>query len=61
MLGGPAYRIGVGGGSASSRQQSSEFVNQDFNAVQRGDPEMENRLVRVIRSLTQCKFEIIIL
>lgn len=57
-LGGPAYRIGLGGGAASSRSQgeldSNKEQNQadpnDFNAVQRDDPEMENRLNKVIRS-----------
>jgi phosphoribosylformylglycinamidine synthase len=48
-LGGPAYRIGVGGGSASSLMQGENQENLDFNAVQRGDPEMEQRLNRVIR------------
>ena len=49
-LGGPAYKIGIGGGSSSSR---IEISDSDFNAVQRGDPEMENKLCRVITSLTQ--------
>lgn len=45
-IGGPAYRIGIGGGSASSR---SDIKKTDISAVQRGDPEMENKLNRVIR------------
>lgn len=49
-LGGPCLRIGIGGGSASSRDQSTENTVEDFNAVQRGDPEMGNRLNRVIRT-----------
>jgi phosphoribosylformylglycinamidine synthase len=48
-LGGPAYRIGIGGGTASSRDQHTKNKKEDFNAVQRGDPEMENKLGRVIR------------
>lgn len=48
-VGGPAYRIGVGGGSASSMSQSQES-DKYINAVQRGDPEMENRLDRFIRA-----------
>ena len=48
-IGGPAYRIGVGGGSASSRVQTAENQEVDLNSVQRGDPQMENRLNRVIR------------
>ena len=48
-LGGPAYRIGIGGGAASSRVQSSENADLDFDAVQRGDAEMGNRLNRLMR------------
>lgn len=48
-MGGPAFRIGVGGGAASSRVQTAENLEVDLNSVQRGDPQMENRLVRVIR------------
>ena len=43
-IGGPAYRIGISGGAASSRPQSKENVDLDFNVVQRGDAEMENRM-----------------
>lgn len=49
-LGGPAYKIGIGGGSASSRDQKTKNIEIDYNAVQRGDPEMENKLNRVIRT-----------
>ena len=50
--GGPAFRLGLGGGSASStNQDTSEDANQ--NAVQRGNPEMENRLYKFIRKLTE--------
>lgn len=52
-LGGPAYRIGVGGGAASSRDQNTKNRDADFDAVQRGDPQMENKLNRVIRSCTE--------
>ena len=48
-IGGPAYAIGVGGGSASSRGHDTKNMQEDLNAVQRGDPEMENKLNRVIR------------
>lgn len=48
--------VGMGGGSASSRVASTMDpaaagmdVDLDFNAVQRGDAEMENRMNRVIR------------
>ena len=50
-LGGPAYRIGLGGGTASSREQDNKNKESDFNAVQRGDPEMANKLVRFVRRL----------
>ena len=49
-LGGPAYRIGFGGGSASSRGQDNKNSKFDLCAVQRGDPEMENKLNKVIRA-----------
>ena len=50
-IGGPAYRIGIGGGAASSRVvQSSEHAELDFAAVQRGDAEMGNRLNRLMRA-----------
>ena len=50
-IGGPAYRIGIGGGSASSRSQDNKNKESDFNAVQRGDPEMANKVVRVVRRM----------
>ncbi|XP_060531462.1 phosphoribosylformylglycinamidine synthase [Cylas formicarius] len=50
-IGGPVYRIGVGGGSASSVEvQGDNKEELDFNAVQRGDAEMENKLNRVVRA-----------
>ncbi|XP_047128981.1 phosphoribosylformylglycinamidine synthase isoform X1 [Hydra vulgaris] len=50
-VGGPVYRIGVGGGAASSiHVQGDNSLQLDFNAVQRGDPEMEQKMNRVIRS-----------
>uniref|UniRef100_A0A674HUL2 Phosphoribosylformylglycinamidine synthase n=2 Tax=root TaxID=1 RepID=A0A674HUL2_TAEGU len=49
-LGGPVYRIGVGGGAASSIQvQGDNEAERDLGAVQRGDPEMEQKLNRVLR------------
>ena len=47
-VGGPAYNIGLGGGSASSRNQDTQNKELDFNAVQRGDPQMENKAARFI-------------
>jgi phosphoribosylformylglycinamidine synthase len=49
-VGGPAYRIGMGGGAASSMLQGENVAELDFNAVQRGDAEMEQKLNRVIRA-----------
>ena len=52
-IGGPAYRIGMGGGAASSRAQGKGTAALDFNAVQRGDAEMENKMNRVIRACVE--------
>jgi phosphoribosylformylglycinamidine synthase len=49
-VGGPAYRIGMGGGAASSMVQGENTEELDFNAVQRGDAEMEQKMNRVIRA-----------
>ncbi len=49
-IGGPAYRIGFGGGAASSLMQGENKAELDFNAVQRGDAEMEQKMNRVIRA-----------
>jgi phosphoribosylformylglycinamidine synthase len=50
QVGGPAYRIGMGGGAASSMEQGKNLQDLDFNAVQRGDPEMEQRVNRLMRA-----------
>ncbi len=52
-IGGPAYPIGVGGGSASSMMQGQNTEALDFNSVQRGNAEMENRANRVIRACAE--------
>ncbi|XP_076826117.1 phosphoribosylformylglycinamidine synthase-like [Clavelina lepadiformis] len=52
-IGGPAYRIGVGGGCASSLMHGENDASRDFNAVQRGDAEMQQKLNRVIRACTE--------
>lgn len=52
-VGGPAYPIGVGGGSASSMMQGENTEELDFNSVQRGNAEMENRVNRVIRACAE--------
>jgi phosphoribosylformylglycinamidine synthase len=43
----------MGGGAASSRVQGTADADLDFNAVQRGDAEMENRMNRVIRACVE--------
>ena len=53
QVGGPAYRIGVGGGSASSMIQGQNREDLDFNAVQRGDAEMKQKSNRVIRACVE--------
>jgi phosphoribosylformylglycinamidine synthase len=52
-LGGPAYRIGMGGGAASSMVQGENVAELDFNAVQRGDAEMAQKVNRVIRACVE--------
>lgn len=53
QVGGPAYRIGLGGGAASSRVGDAKTSSLDFDAVQRGDAEMENRLNRLMRACVE--------
>ena len=52
-FGGPAYRIGVGGGSASSMIQGTNDAELDLKSVQRGDPEMGNRTIRVVQTCAE--------
>jgi phosphoribosylformylglycinamidine synthase len=52
-IGGPAYRIGIGGGAASSMIQGENKEELDFSAVQRGDAEMEQKMNRVIRACVE--------
>ncbi|MEW6600159.1 MAG: phosphoribosylformylglycinamidine synthase, partial [Nitrospirota bacterium] len=54
-VGGPAYRIGIGGGAASSMIQGENVAELDFNAVQRGDAEMEQKMNRVLRACVEMK------
>lgn len=46
-IGGPVYKIGLGGSSASSRISSNEL---DYISVQRDDAEMEQKMDKVIRT-----------
>jgi phosphoribosylformylglycinamidine synthase len=52
-IGGPAYAIGIGGGAASSMMQGQSTSDLDFNSVQRGNGEMGNKAVRVIRACVE--------
>lgn len=48
QLGGPGFRIGMGGGAASSMSVGSNSAELDFDSVQRGNPELERRVQEVI-------------
>ena len=50
-LGGPAYKIGMGGGFSSSNIQNTSNLTREYNAIQRGDPQMANKLNNVIKTL----------
>ncbi|MBD3247882.1 phosphoribosylformylglycinamidine synthase, partial [Candidatus Falkowbacteria bacterium] len=49
-IGGPAYLIGVGGGSGSSNVSDEKESQRNLNAVQRGDALMAQLTWRVIRA-----------
>lgn len=51
-IGGPPYKIGLGGGAASSRISDNKNSELDFSAVQRDDAEMEQKMNKVIEELT---------
>ncbi len=48
QLGGPAMRIGLGGGAATSMATGANSADLDFASVQRDNPEMERRCQEVI-------------
>jgi phosphoribosylformylglycinamidine synthase len=48
QLGGPAMRIGLGGGAASSMATGSNAAGLDFDSVQRDNAEMQRRCQEVI-------------
>jgi len=48
QLGGPAMRIGLGGGAASSMAVGTNAAELDFDSVQRGNAEVERRCQEVI-------------
>ncbi len=48
QLGGPALRIGLGGGAASSMHSGANALDLDFDSVQRDNAEMERRCQEVL-------------
>ena len=50
QIGGPAMKIGLGGGAASSISSGSQSESLDFDSVQRDNAEMERRCQQVIDS-----------
>ncbi len=50
QLGGPAMRIGLGGGAASSMDTGSNEAELDFDSVQRDNAEMQRRCQEVINA-----------
>jgi phosphoribosylformylglycinamidine synthase len=48
QLGGPALRIGLGGGAASSLATGVNAADLDFDSVQRSNPEIQRRAQEVI-------------
>lgn len=59
VLGGPAMKIGIGGGSASSMGQGQSDEQLDFASVQRQNPEMQRRAQEVISTCTMMSHNII--
>ena len=52
ILGGPSFRIGIGGGAASSMQSGLSTEDLDFASVQRDNAELERRCQEVINACT---------
>lgn len=48
QIGGPAMKIGLGGGAASSMATGSNIAELDFDSVQRDNAEMERRCQEVV-------------
>ncbi|MGE3319643.1 MAG: phosphoribosylformylglycinamidine synthase [Candidatus Berkiella sp.] len=55
VLGGPAMKIGLGGGAASSMAQGASDIALDFASVQRQNPEMQRRCQQVIDACVACE------
>jgi len=53
MLGGDNYRIGMGGGAGSSVNTGQFDSGIELNAIQRSNPNMQNRVANVIRSAAE--------
>ncbi len=60
VLGGPAMKIGLGGGAASSVAQGASDAALDFASVQRQNPEMQRRAQQVIDACVASKINPII-
>ena len=54
-IGGDAFKIGLGGSTASSTQNNTKDLDIYEGSVQRGDAEMENKVTRVIRECINLK------
>lgn len=50
VIGGPAMRIGIGGGATSSMNAGSNSAELDFASVQRSNPEMQRRCQELLNS-----------
>ncbi|MCY4419578.1 MAG: phosphoribosylformylglycinamidine synthase [Cytophagales bacterium] len=50
VLGGANYRVGLGGSSISSKETGKQLRDLEQKAVQRANPEMQNRIARLIRA-----------
>jgi phosphoribosylformylglycinamidine synthase len=57
QIGGPAMKIGLGGGAASSMATGSNAEDLDYNSVQRGNAEMERRCQEVINTCLALEME----
>ncbi|MDI9347033.1 MAG: phosphoribosylformylglycinamidine synthase [Methylacidiphilales bacterium] len=54
IIGGPSYRIGMGGGSLSSKNQGEVDADLEFSSVQRSNPEMQRLCHEVVLRLIEC-------
>ena len=60
LLGGDNYRIGMGGGAGSSVNTGQYDSGIELNAIQRSNPNMQNRVANVIRSAAEAEVNPII-